>query len=148
MEASREVISQSEVESEAESIEGDEEKIQEGHNQEAKEVIDSKAQSVADLNKKEKIPTVVVYHHPHHIETQNSSRQGHVHQHIYAPAEHQTGNRSRGAWRTTRTTGRVQATETIPWQPRHDAEKDKGGKVADRHHVRLPLGWMDGRTRY
>jgi len=46
------------------------------------------------------------------------------------------------------TTGRAQATETIPWQPQHDVEKDKGGKVADRHHVRLPLGWMDGRTWY
>jgi hypothetical protein len=148
MEASKEVIAQSEVESEAESTEGDEAKLQEGHNQEAKEVIDSKAQSVADLKKKEQIPTVVVYRHPHHIEMQKSSRQGHVHQHIYAPAGHQTGNRSRGAWRTTNTTGRAQATETIPWQPRHDAEKDKGGKVADRHHVRLPLGWMDGRTWY
>jgi hypothetical protein len=97
MEASKEVIAQSEVESEAESTEGDEEKLQEGHNQEAKEVIDSKAQSVADLKKKEQIPTVVVYRHPHHIETQNSSRQGHVHQHMYAPAGHQIGNRSRGA---------------------------------------------------
>jgi hypothetical protein len=92
MEASKEVIVESEVESEAESIEGDEEKLQEGHNQEAKEVIDSKAQSVADLKKKEQIPTVVVYHHPHHIETQNSSRKRRVHQHIYAPAGHQTGN--------------------------------------------------------
>jgi hypothetical protein len=62
-----------------------------------------------------------------------------VHEHIYAPAGHQTGNRSRGAWRTTSTMGRAQATETIPWKPRHDAEKDKGGKVADRHHVQLPL---------
>jgi hypothetical protein len=33
--------------------------------------------------------------HPHHIEMQKSSRQGHVHEHIYAPAGHQTGNRSR-----------------------------------------------------
>ena len=39
MEASREVIAQSEVESEVESTEGDEEKLQEGHNQEAKEAI-------------------------------------------------------------------------------------------------------------
>lgn len=52
MEASKEVFSQSEVESEAESTEGDEAKLQEGHNQEAKEVIDSKAQSVAYLKKK------------------------------------------------------------------------------------------------
>jgi hypothetical protein len=44
--------------------------------------------------------------------------------------------------------GRAQATETIPWQPRHDAEKDKGGRVEDKHHVQLPLGWMDGRTWY
>ena len=86
MEASKEVIAQSEVESEAEPTERDEAKLQDGHNQEAKEFIDSKAQSVADLKKKEKIPTVVVYFHPHHIEMQNSSRQGHVHQHIYAPA--------------------------------------------------------------
>jgi hypothetical protein len=71
-----------------------------------------------------------------------------VHEHIYAPVGHQTRNRSRGAWRTTSTTGSTQATEIIPWQPRHDAEKDKGVKVADRHHVRLPLGWMDGRIWY
>ena len=86
MEASKEIIAQSKVESEAESTEGDEAKLQ-GHNQEA-EVIDSKAQSVADLKKKEQIPTVVLYRHPHHIEMQKSSRQGHVHQHIYAPARH------------------------------------------------------------
>jgi hypothetical protein len=146
MEDRKEVIAQSEVESEAESIEGDEAKLQEGHNQEAKEVIDSKAQSVADLKKKKQIPTIVVYRHPHHIEMQKSSRQGNVHQHIYAPTGHQTGNRSRGAWKTTNTMGRAQATKTIPWQLRHDVEKDKGEKVADRHHVRLPLGWMDGRT--
>jgi hypothetical protein len=115
-----------------------------GHNQEAKEVIDSKAQSVANLRKKEQIPIVVVYRYPHHIEMKKSSRQGNVHEHIYAPAGHQTENRSRGAWRTTNTIGRAQAT----WQPRHDAEKDKGGKLADTHHVRLPLGWMDGRTWY
>jgi hypothetical protein len=131
MEASKEVIAQSEVESEAESIVGHEAKLQEGHNQEAKEVIDSKAQSVADLKKKEQIPTVVVYHHPHHIEMQKSSRQGHVHEHIYAPAGHQTGK-----------------IKIKTGQPRHDAEKDKGAKVADRHHVRLPLGWMDGHTWY
>jgi hypothetical protein len=70
MEASKEVIVELEVESEAESIEGGEGKLKEGHNQEAKEVIDSKAQSVADLKKKEQIPIVVVYRHPHHIETQ------------------------------------------------------------------------------
>jgi hypothetical protein len=67
----------------------DEEKLQEGHNQQAKEVIDSKAQSVADLKKKEQIPIVIVYRHPHHIETQQSSRQGRVYQHIYAPVGHQ-----------------------------------------------------------
>jgi hypothetical protein len=81
MEASTEVIAQSEVESEAESTERDEAKLR-GHNQEAKEVIDSKAQSVADLKKKKQIPTVVVYLHPHHIEMQKSSRKGHVHEHI------------------------------------------------------------------
>ena len=53
MEASKEVIAQYEVESEAESIEGDEAKLQEGHNHKAKEVIEPKAQSVADLKKKE-----------------------------------------------------------------------------------------------
>jgi hypothetical protein len=131
MEDSKEVIAQSEVESKAESTEGDEAKLQEGHNQEAKEVIDSKAQSVVDLNKKEQIPTVVVYRHPHHIEMQKSSRQGNVHEHIYAPAGHQTGNRSRGAWRTTSTRGRDQAT----WRPQHDVEKDKGEKVSNRHHL-------------
>ena len=81
------------------------------------------------MKKKEQIPTVVVYFHPHHIEMQKSSRQGHVHEHIYAPAGHQTGKIKTG-------------------QPQHDAEKDKGAKVADKHHVRLPLGWMDGRTWY
>jgi hypothetical protein len=116
MEASKEVIVESEVESKAESIEGDEEKLQEEHNQKAKEVIDSKAQSVADLKKKQQIPTVVVYRHPHHIETQQSSRQGCVHQHIYAPAGNQKGNRSRGAWRPTSTTGRHQSREIITWQ--------------------------------
>jgi hypothetical protein len=85
MEASKEIIAQSKVESEAESTEGDEAKLQEGHNQEANKVIDSKAQSVVDLKKKEQIPTIVVCCHPHHIETQNSSRKGHVNQHIYAP---------------------------------------------------------------
>jgi hypothetical protein len=44
--------------------------------------------------------------------------------------------------------GRAQATETIPWKPQHDVEKDQGGKAADGHHVRLPLAWMDGRTWY
>jgi hypothetical protein len=68
--ASKEVIVESEVESEAESTEGDETKPHEGHNQEAKEVIDLKAQCVADLKKKEHIPIVVVYHHPNHIEKQ------------------------------------------------------------------------------
>ena len=86
MEDSKEVIVHSEVESEVESTKGDEAKLQEGHNQEAKEVIDSKAQSVVDLKRKEQIPTVVLYHHPHHIEMQTSSRQGHVHEHMYAPA--------------------------------------------------------------
>jgi hypothetical protein len=100
MVASKEVIVESEVESEAESTEGDEAKPQEGHNNEAKEVIDSKAQCVTDLKKKEHIPIVVVYLHPHHIEKQQSSRQGHDLQHIYAPVGHQKGNQSRGAWRT------------------------------------------------
>jgi hypothetical protein len=116
MEASKEVIAQSGVESVVESTKGDEAKLQEGHNQEAKDVIESKAQSVADLKTKEQIATVVVYRHPHHIEMKKSSRQGHVHEHIYAPTGHQAGKIKTG-------------------QPRHDAEKDKGAKVADRHHV-------------
>ena len=144
----KEVIVESEFESEAESTKGNEAKPREGHNKEAKEVIESKAEYVADLMKKEQIPTIVVYCHPHHIEKQQSSRQGHEHQHTYAPTRNRKGNQSRGAWKTTNTMGRAQATKTIPWQPRHDAEKDKGAKVADRHHVRLPLGWMDGRTWY
>ena len=44
--------------------------------------------------------------------------------------------------------GRGQATKAIPWQPRHDAEQDQGAKATDRHHVQLPLAWMDGRTWY
>jgi hypothetical protein len=52
MEGRKEVISEFEVESKEDSTKGDEEKLQEGHNQEAKEVIDSKAQSVANLKRK------------------------------------------------------------------------------------------------
>jgi hypothetical protein len=54
MEASKEVIVQSKVESEVDSTEGDEGKLQEGHNKKDEEVIDSKAQSVAYLKKKKK----------------------------------------------------------------------------------------------
>ena len=43
MEASKEVIVKSENESATKYTEGDEEKLQEGHNQEVEEVIDSKA---------------------------------------------------------------------------------------------------------
>jgi hypothetical protein len=53
MEASKEVMAKFEVESKAESTEGDEAKLLEVHNQEAKAVIDSKEKSVADLKKKE-----------------------------------------------------------------------------------------------
>ena len=35
------------------------------------------------MKKKGLIPTVVIYHHPHHIEKQKSSRQGHEHQQTY-----------------------------------------------------------------
>jgi hypothetical protein len=83
MVTSKEVIVESEVESEADSTKGDEAKSQEEHSHEAKEVIDSKAQCVADLKKKKHIPTVV-YLHPHHIETQQSSKKGRGNQHIYA----------------------------------------------------------------
>jgi UDP-2,3-diacylglucosamine pyrophosphatase LpxH len=65
---SKEVINESEVELEVEYTKRDKEKPQERHNQEAKEIIDSKAQCVADLKKKEQIPTIVVYRHQHHIE--------------------------------------------------------------------------------
>jgi DNA helicase IV len=110
-EASKAVIVKFEFETEAKSIEGDEEKPLEGHSQEAKEVIDSKAQCVADLKKKEHIPTVVVCHDPHHIETQQSSKKEHDNQHIYAPTGNQKENQSReGAWRTPNTMGRDQAT--------------------------------------
>jgi hypothetical protein len=71
-----------------------------------------------------------------------------VHQHIYAPTRNQTRSRSRGAWRTTGTTGRDQATKTITWQPQQDVEKDQGGNATYGHYVRLPMGWMDGRTWY
>jgi hypothetical protein len=69
-EANKEFIVESEDESSTESTEGDEAKPQDGHNREAKEVLDSKSQCVVDLEKKEHIPTIVVYRHPHHIETQ------------------------------------------------------------------------------
>jgi hypothetical protein len=49
---SKEVIAESEVESEAESTEGHEAKPQEGHNKEAKEIIDSKEHHIAELKKK------------------------------------------------------------------------------------------------
>jgi hypothetical protein len=52
MEASKDVISESQVESKENSTEGDEEKLQEGHNEEAKDDIVSMAQSVVDLKKK------------------------------------------------------------------------------------------------
>jgi hypothetical protein len=148
MEASKAVIVESEVESEVESIEGDEANPQEGHNKEAKEVIESKAQCVAYLKKTEQIPTVVVYRYPHHIEKQQSSRQGCEHQHTYAPTGNQKGNQYRGTWRPTNTTRRHQDREPIPWKHRHDAEQDQGGKAIVGHHVHLPLGWMDGRTWY
>jgi hypothetical protein len=66
-------LAEFEVESEAESTKGDEARPHEEINKEAKEVIDSKAQGVAYLKTKEPIPTVMVYHHPHHIEKQQSS---------------------------------------------------------------------------
>jgi hypothetical protein len=78
-------MGESEVESETKSIEGAEAKPHEGHNNEAKEVINSKAQYVTYLKKKEQIPTIVVDRHPHHIEKQQSSRKGCELQHIYAP---------------------------------------------------------------
>jgi hypothetical protein len=93
MEANKEVIVKSEFESEVESTEGDEEKPHEGHNQEDKEVIESKAQCVADSMNKEHIPTIVLYYHPHHIEKQQSSRQGREHRKIYAPTWNPKGNR-------------------------------------------------------
>jgi hypothetical protein len=61
---------------------------------------------------------------------------------------HQTRNRSRGAWRTTDTKGRHSTSETISRQHKHDADQDQGGKAIVGHHVRLPLGWMDGHTWY
>jgi hypothetical protein len=79
----------------------DEAKPQEENTKEAKEFIDSKTQAVADLKKNEPIPTVVVYHHPHHIEKQQSSRQGVAHQHTYALVGNQKDNQSRGTWRPT-----------------------------------------------
>jgi hypothetical protein len=67
MVASKEVIVEPEIESDVESTQGDATKPQEGHNNEAKEVIDSREQCVTYLNKKEQIPTVIVYLHPHYI---------------------------------------------------------------------------------
>jgi hypothetical protein len=147
-EARKEVIVESKVESEAKSIEGDEAKPQEGHNQEAKEVIDSKAQCVADLKKTKHIPTIVVYRHPHHIEKQQSSRQWREHQHIM----HQQGTRKEtnpevhGGLTTLQED--ISSRYPIPWKHRQDAKQDQGGKETVGHHVRLPLGWMDGHTWY
>jgi hypothetical protein len=61
MEASKEIIVKSEVESEVESTEGDEAKLQGGHNQEAKEVIELKSQSVAYLKEKKNIFLQLLY---------------------------------------------------------------------------------------
>jgi hypothetical protein len=69
-EANKEVIFDFEFESEAEFTKGVEIKPHEGHSEEAKEVINSKEQCVKYLKKKEQIPTVVIYRHPHHIKTQ------------------------------------------------------------------------------
>jgi len=65
--ASKEVIAESKVESETESIESDEAKPHDENSKKAKVFSDSKAQCVANLKKTEKIPTIVVYRHPHHI---------------------------------------------------------------------------------
>jgi hypothetical protein len=101
------------------------------------------------LKKKGSIPKVVLYRHPHHIEKQQSSRQGHEHQHtFYGPTWHQKGNKSRGAWRNTNTAGRYQDRETTPWHQRHDKDQDQGDKETVGHHVHLPLGWMDACTWY
>jgi hypothetical protein len=53
-----------------------------------KEIFDSKEHHVAQLKKKGQIPTVV-YHHLHHLEKQDSSRQGREHQHTYEPTWNQ-----------------------------------------------------------
>jgi hypothetical protein len=61
---------------------------------------------------------------------------------------HHKGNRSRGAWRPTSTTRKNYARELIPWQHRHNEDQYQGAKETYGHHVRLPLGWMDGCTWY
>jgi hypothetical protein len=131
--ATTRILVEFEVESEVESIKGDEAKpheekseteglckevianseveSQEGHNKYSKEISDSKGHHGAELNTKEKIPIVMVYLHPHHIEKQQSSRQGHPH--TYAPAGNQKGIQSSGAWIPTNTTGRHQAQELM-----------------------------------
>jgi len=50
---------------------------------EANKIIESKEDHVFNLNKKGLIPIVVVYLHPHHIEKEQSLRQGYEHQHTY-----------------------------------------------------------------
>jgi hypothetical protein len=103
---------------------------------------------VADLNKKEPIPKIVVYHHPYHIEKHHSLRQGRQHQHTYTPVMNLKGNQSRGTWRTTSTIGRHWDTKPTPWKHQSDVDQDQGGKEKIGNHVSLPLGWMDGHTRY
>jgi hypothetical protein len=109
-------------------------------------VSESKAQCVADLKETEKITIVVVYRHPHHIEKQQSSRQGCEHKNIYAQGRNQKGNQYRGAWRPTNTIGRHEAREPSPWKHRHEVAQVQGGKAVVGHPIRLPLGWMDVRT--
>ena len=102
--------------------------------------------NVADLSKNELIPIVVVYHHPHHIEKQQSSRQGREYQPLYAPAWNQKGNQSSGTRRPTNTIGRHEAREPSPWKHRHEVAQVQGGKAVVGHPIQLPLGWMDVRT--
>jgi UDP-2,3-diacylglucosamine pyrophosphatase LpxH len=100
---SKEVTVEFEVESEVESSQKEMKQSHKKDTKEAKEVIESKAQGVADLKEKEPIPTIVVYHHPHHIEKQQSSRHMRENQHTYAPVGKWKDNQSIYAWRPTDT---------------------------------------------
>jgi hypothetical protein len=79
--------------------------------------LTQRTQSVAYLKKKEQIPTVVVYHHPHHIEKQQFIKAR------VCASTHLCTNREperkliKRCMEDYYTTGRDQARETIPWKP-------------------------------
>jgi hypothetical protein len=93
------IIAKSKVESKEEPTEAYEQKSQEGHKKKSKELHDSKEPHVEESMSEELRAKVVVYHHPQHLDTQQSSRQDHVHhQNYYGLTWHSKGKKSRDTW--------------------------------------------------